>query len=289
MTVFAASGDGGSGTVPNAGVGYPASDPLVTGCGGTTIEDVSGTSFSEVAWSGSGGGVSAEFPLPSWQSTAGVPPSANPGGHVGRGVPDVAGNGDPNSGYWLVQNGSPTGLWGGTSAVCPLYAGLVALLNAHLGEWVGYLNPNLYAFPGVCRDVSSGSNGAYNAGPGWDACTGLGSIIGEALQEAWPPAQRSIEVSIVRTDPGGDVPGSHLPVTMDFAITGTGFTRRGPVAGLPQPVSADNFGAFSYGVRIRPAGSPGHPGFHPRPGEFFSVTDVDAGVTVSAIISLIEG
>ena len=186
VTVLAATGDNGSGTPPNAGVNYPASDPWVTACGGTTIENVSGATFTEVAWTGSGGGVSAVFPLPSFQSWANVPHSANPGGHVGRGLPDVAGNADPNSGYWLVQNGSPTGLWGGTSAVCPLYAGLVALLNANLGEPAGYLNYNLYAFEGpyVYRDITSGNNGAYSAGPGWDACTGWGSINGTALLTA---------------------------------------------------------------------------------------------------------
>jgi kumamolisin len=193
VTVFVSSGDGGSGSP--AEVLYPASDPWVCGCGGTTIENVSGSSFTQVVWGGSGGGVSNHFPKPYWQSWAGVPVSVNPAGHVGRGVPDVAGNADPASGYALILNGKSIGVWGGTSAVAPLYAALVALLNASLGEPVGYLNYNLYAFAGpyVYRDIVTGSNGSYSAKPGWDACTGFGSIDGAAMLEAlWgvglPPA-----------------------------------------------------------------------------------------------------
>ncbi len=186
VTVFAASGDSGSGASPNAGVNYPASDPWVTGTGGTTVENVSGSTFSQTTWSGSGGGVSAIFPLPAYQVAAKVPPSVDPGHRVGRGVPDVAGNADPASGYPLILNGASAGNWGGTSAVAPLYAGLVALLNASLGERVGFLNTNLYAFAGpfVFRDITTGGNGAYNAGPGWDACTGYGSIDGNDLLTA---------------------------------------------------------------------------------------------------------
>jgi kumamolisin len=184
VSVFVSSGDGGSGSP--AEVEYPASDPSVTGCGGTTISDVSGTSFTQTAWGGSGGGVSSVFPPQSWQSWAGVPPSVNPQGHIGRGVPDIAGNADPASGYQLILNGQSIGVWGGTSAVAPLYAGLVAVLNAALGEPLGFLNDNLYSFEGpyVFDDVTSGSNGAYNAGPGWDPVTGLGSINGSPMEVA---------------------------------------------------------------------------------------------------------
>lgn len=184
VTVFASSGDGGSGNP--AEVLYPASDPWITACGGTTVENVSGPSFTQVTWSGSGGGISNFFGLPDWQAWAKIPHSVNPAGHIGRGVPDIAGNADPNSGYMLILHGAPTGPWGGTSAVAPLYAGLVTLLNANLGEPVGYLNYNLYAFAGpyVYRDITVGSNGLYNAGPGWDACTGFGSVDGNAIVTA---------------------------------------------------------------------------------------------------------
>jgi kumamolisin len=193
VSVFVSSGD--SGSQSPAQVEYPASDPSVTGCGGTTISNVAGTSFTQTAWAGSGGGVSSVFPLPSWQSWAKVPPSVNPKGHVGRGVPDVAGNGDPASGYQLILNGQSIGVWGGTSAVAPLYAGLTAVLNAVLGLPLGFLNNNLYTFEGpyVFDDVTTGSNGAYGAGPGWDPVTGLGSINGSSMEVAMlgiglPPA-----------------------------------------------------------------------------------------------------
>jgi hypothetical protein len=192
VTVFAATGDYGS----NCGIGdgvahvlYPGSDPWLTACGGTSIANVSGTTFTEDTWPSTGGGISNIFPLPYWQNWAGVPHSANPAANSGRGIPDIAGNADPSSGYELILYGSANGPWGGTSAVAPLYAALVALLNADMGEPVGYLNYNLYAFAGsnVYRDtndgVSNASNGApgYKSGPGWDACTGFGSVNGTAL------------------------------------------------------------------------------------------------------------
>ena len=181
VSVFASSGDSGSNNP--AQVLYPASDPWVTGCGGTTIDHVGGGAFTEVVWGGSGGGVSTVFGRPYWQNWAGIPASLNPPGHIGRGVPDIAGNADPSSGYLLIQNGNPVGPIGGTSAVAPLYAGLVALLNASLGEPVGYLNYNLYALAGpyVYRDIVTGNNGLYHSNPGWDACTGFGSVAGNAL------------------------------------------------------------------------------------------------------------
>jgi len=194
VTVLAASGDAGSDcNIGNrrAHVLYPASDPYVLCCGGTRISDVSGPSFVETTWSHSngttGGGVSDVFAKPIWQIWAGIPLNVNDR-HLGRGIPDVAGNADPFSGYSIVVDGTPQ-TTGGTSAVAPLYAGLVAVLNAELGEPVGYLNPNLYMFANspVFRDSADGAtnatNGApgYHAVPGWDACTGFGSIRGDEL------------------------------------------------------------------------------------------------------------
>jgi hypothetical protein len=199
VTVLAASGDHGS----DCGIGdghahvlYPASDPWVTSCGGTIISNVSGVSFKEDTWQdnngwATGGGVSTIFPPQNWQAWSNVPGSVNDG-HRGRGVPDVAGNADSASGYNLIVGGSSTGAVGGTSAVAPLYAGLVVLMNASLGEPVGYLNYNLYTLAGpyVYRDIadniSNATNSApgYAAGAGWDACTGLGRIDGNALMNA---------------------------------------------------------------------------------------------------------
>jgi kumamolisin len=195
ITVLVASGDSGSSCGLAEGkalVLYPGSDPWVTTCGGTSIKNVSGTSFAEATWNGNGatgGGVSVIFPPQPWQNWAKVPHSANPGGHIGRGIPDIAGNADPDSGYMLFINGALGGPVGGTSAVAPLYAGLIARLNANLGKPAGYLNPDLYALAAtdVYRDISDGQSNATNgspgyiSGPGWDACTGFGSLDGTAL------------------------------------------------------------------------------------------------------------
>jgi len=197
VTVLAASGDQGSDCQIGDGhahVIYPGCDPYVTSCGGTEIENVSGANFTEVLWNdngASGGGVSINFPVPAWQGSVTLPASVNDG-HHGRSIPDVAGNADPNSGYVLTQDGGQVGPIGGTSAVGPLYAGLVALLNAHLNEWAGYLNPTIYEVvaSGVFRDVTAAGSNAfsgapgYPVGPGWDATTGFGSINGRNLLNA---------------------------------------------------------------------------------------------------------
>jgi kumamolisin len=129
-----------------------------------------------------GGGVSVQFALPSYQDSARVPASANPGGQAGRGVPDVAGDADPTTGYAIYVGGQTQGV-GGTSAVAPLWAGLTLLLNEHLGKAAGFVNPQLYALLGTnaFHQVTSGTNGAYSAGPGWNACCGLGTPEGQNL------------------------------------------------------------------------------------------------------------
>ena len=145
----------------------------------------------EVVWSdgsnsATGGGISDVFPLPSYQSAAHIPHSANPGARVGRGVPDVAGDADPETGYEVRVDGENL-VFGGTSAVAPLWAGLIALCNQRLGKPVGFLNPLLYgslAGKGLSRDITSGSNGAYSATPGWDPCTGWGTPDGSAMLNA---------------------------------------------------------------------------------------------------------
>ena len=104
----------------------------------------------------------------------------------GRGVPDVSGNADPNTGYQVLVDGQSMVI-GGTSAVAPLWSGLIALLNQQRGEPVGLLQPLIYALTKsdeAFHDITSGNNGAYKAGPGWDAATGLGSPSGENLSEA---------------------------------------------------------------------------------------------------------
>ena len=195
VTVCAASGDGGSSDGETDGlahVDFPASSPYALACGGTRLYSKGTVITSEVVWNdgpqggASGGGVSDSFPLPAWQAASNVPPSVNRGKHVGRGVPDVSGDADPVTGY-LIQVDGKQGAIGGTSAVAPLWSGLIALINQRLGKPAGYLNLLLYsklAAAGGTRDITVGNNGAYTAGRGWDACTGLGSPDGSRLLTA---------------------------------------------------------------------------------------------------------
>jgi kumamolisin len=205
VTVCCAAGDAGSGdenpdqlaqigATPDgrAHADFPASSPHVLACGGTRLAGSGAAIVSETGWnddskrSATGGGVSDVFAPPSWQAAADVPPSANDGKRHGRGLPDVAGDADPQTGYQVRVDGEDFVI-GGTSAVAPLWAGLVALLNQRLGRPVGFLNPLLYgrlAGSGATRDITQGTNGAYKARKGWDACTGWGSPVGEALLEA---------------------------------------------------------------------------------------------------------
>jgi kumamolisin len=195
VSVCCASGDSGSSDGVSDGashVDFPASSPFALGCGGTTLSGSGSTISSETAWSDSGGGVSDVFALPSWQSKANVPaPPADSSG--GRGVPDVAGDADPNSGYQVRVDGSDL-VVGGTSAVAPLWAALIALMNQQLGRNLGFANANLYGVPGYpgtpgpIHDITTGSNGAYSASRGWDPCTGLGTPDGGRLAQALVPS-----------------------------------------------------------------------------------------------------
>jgi len=188
ITITVAAGDDGSSDGASGNnVDFPGSSPHVLCCGGTTIT-VSGSKITkEVVWNdgsqggATGGGVSTFFSLPTWQANANVPaPSGNAGG---RGVPDVAGDASPTSGYNVLVDGSQE-VVGGTSAVAPLWAGLIALINQQTGKTAGLVNPGLYAAPSAFHDITEGNNGAYSAGPGWDPCTGLGSPIGTAVATA---------------------------------------------------------------------------------------------------------
>ena len=191
ITICCASGDNGSSDGIKDGrahVDFPASSPHVVACGGTRVVATNGAIANEVVWNAgevggaSGGGISDVFALPSWQSAAKVPPSANPGGRRGRGVPDVSGDADPATGYQVRVDGTDA-VYGGTSAVAPLLAALVARITQRLGAPVGFLNPVLYGAAGrsTVHDITKGTNGAYKASKGWDACTGLGSPDGAKL------------------------------------------------------------------------------------------------------------
>ncbi len=201
ITITVASGDNGSsdGATGN-NVDFPASSPHVLACGGTKLTGNGSTITSEVVWNeqasnegASGGGVSNVFALPSWQVNAKVPaPSSSTGG---RGVPDVCGDADPVTGYQVRVDGKNQVI-GGTSAVAPLWAGLIAVSNQQNGKSAGFLQPLIYAAKSASafNDIVSGNNGSFSAGPGWDACTGLGSPIGSKiialLAAATPPKKK---------------------------------------------------------------------------------------------------
>ena len=190
ITVCVASGDNGSSDGVDDGgdhVDFPSSSPFALACGGTTLE-ASGTSIiSEVVWNdganngAGGGGISSFFALPSWQSGLNAVNSQGESiALTNRGVPDVAGDADPETGYDVLIDGTSTVI-GGTSAVAPLWAALLALINQASGTAAGYVNPLLYKNPNALRDITSGDNGDFDAAVGWDACTGLGSPNGTAL------------------------------------------------------------------------------------------------------------
>ena len=189
VTICVASGDNGSGDGVNDGqahVDFPASSPNVLGCGGTRVTAaVGGTAIAaETVWNdgaqggAGGGGVSTFFTLPAWQD--GLQTTQTSGGAAQltmRGVPDVSGDADPETGYQVRIDGTDTVI-GGTSAVAPLWAGLIACINAAKGSTVGFINPTLYGTPTALRDITQGNNGDFTASQGWDACTGLGSPNG---------------------------------------------------------------------------------------------------------------
>ena len=186
ITVFASSGDKGAGRQacndPNNlvfSVSTPASDPEVTAVGGTHLVAGAGGAYqSETAWSGSGGGFSTLFRRPGYQAPFQKDNKA-------RGVPDVAYNADKATGYvvWWMGMGAVVG---GTSAGAPQWAGIIALADQAAGRRLGAINKSLYhigksdAYSSAFNDITSGANtfagaNVFEAKPGWDAVTGLGT------------------------------------------------------------------------------------------------------------------
>lgn len=272
ITVFMAIGDWGAADQLKDGqchVSYPNSDPWVTACGGTIIGDVNPgppARFDEWVWSDAnhpnspfylpnppfppftttGGGVSATFPVPSYQTAAGVAPVSKNDGRTRRGVPDVAGM----VGIQNMRVANTTTNFAGTSAVAPLYAGLTAVVNASLGQNVGFLNPTLYQSGSqICNDITHGNNDSgytpdspfYEASPGWDACTGWGSIDGGRLLAAVSP---TIETAIADSgDFGTTCVGSFVDETLTINNTGastlkiSSITSSSPAFEVPSVVS----------------------------------------------------
>ncbi len=179
VVVLAAAGDndssdGGDGA---ANVDCPASCPHVLACGGT-----SKTASGETVWNnnpgqssgeGTGGGYSSLFAVPPWQSLGGAASQSR------RMLPDVAANADPVTGYEIIVAGQEQ-IVGGTSAVAPLYAGLLAAA----GKKLGLVTAKLWATPSAFVDITSGDNGQYHAAIGPDPCTGLGAPIGATVLAA---------------------------------------------------------------------------------------------------------
>jgi kumamolisin len=188
VTICVAAGDSGSRDGETDGkvhVDFPASSPYVLACGGTKLVTSANKITAETVWhesssSASGGGVSNYFPLPDYQTKTGIPVAIDTK-FKGRGLPDVAGNADPNTGYNVLVDGQQMVI-GGTSAVAPLMAGFIALTNEQQKKPAGFINPTLYSTTGLCRDITSGNNKTtskktgYVAGSGWDACTGWGVL-----------------------------------------------------------------------------------------------------------------
>ncbi|HTI07394.1 MAG TPA: S53 family peptidase [Puia sp.] len=210
VTVCVAAGDDGSDDQVGDGhahVDFPSASPYVLAVGGTTLQQTTGGAINETAWKdgdglrqdnggSTGGGVSVHFPRPQWQAVTVA--SVNPGSIDGRVIPDVAADASANTGYWVVVDGQG-GVSGGTSASAPLWASLIALINAGLGagKQAGYITPLLYQQQAggntlgqeSCRDITTGDNntaaiGGYSAGPGYDAVTGWGVPVGNALLTA---------------------------------------------------------------------------------------------------------
>jgi kumamolisin len=219
ITMTVAAGDNGSSDGVNDGrnhVDFPASSPHVLACGGTNLHGSGSSISAEVVWNdqsqgggATGGGVSDIFPLPAWQAGASVPPPAS--AHGGRGVPDVAGDADPATGYIIRVDGK-TVVIGGTSAVAPLWAGLIALANQQNGAAAGFVQPAIYAAKNknAFLDITVGNNGSFKAGSGWDACTGLGSPIAPRVINAVRPASASAAFKIAAGKSKASVRGSNL-------------------------------------------------------------------------------
>lgn len=233
LSVFAASGDDGARDASPSRtfqVDYPAADPYVTGTGGTRLTLQNGKVLGEVAWNngegrGAGGGGVSPDAVPDYQTGLKIPENANKTGVPGRGVPDIAGNADPATGYRIRVGGSEQ-IIGGTSAVAPLYSALAVRLNEGLGgtRQVGFMNPFLYknGMAGTApffNDITSGTNNGYNTNPGWDAVTGWGSVNGEKLLAAYKGEGKTFAARIANLVPpelktGTDIRFLPMNVTM---------------------------------------------------------------------------
>jgi subtilase family serine protease len=281
QSVFASAGDAGSSDctdangnpMPGAAVDDPASQPFVTGVGGTSLTSL-GPPPGQSVWNGAcsdgpcagGGGVSSFWAMPSYQS--GAPASLhviNPGssgsrcgapsGAFCREVPDVSGDADPSTGVAIFYSGNGLGWqgFGGTSIATPMFAALMALTNASSacgGVPVGFANPVLYGSAGHAysfdfNDVTSGNNdisglGAYGAGGGYDMASGLGSPQADQLAANICNPQVSV------SNPGAQHSVVGVGVSMPVPGSDTaGYPLSYSSTGLPPGITISSAGTIS--------------------------------------------
>jgi len=268
ITVIAAAGDAGSRSSlgPADGQAYvqlPGIHPLVLSAGGTVVGNINGANFEEYVWNdasgATGGGVSRNYPVPSYQ-TAIAPRHVNTG-VTGRGIPDITGEASPASGLIIWVDGVLTQS-GGTSQTTPLFAGLIAVINAAIGKNVGFINPVLYANPGIFRDITASTlgppnnafNGAtgYNVGTGWDGSTGLGGIDGGKMLTVLQAASNRHPALSYSDDGGGAKP---IPSVTDNSF---GFTHPAlPVGTHTIQILANNVVSGTATVTVQAPVTPG--------------------------------
>ena len=292
QSVFAAAGDlgsedcyGESGSAVAGGslaVDDPASQPFVTGVGGTSISGL-GPSPVQKVWNGAcgggpcggGGGISSLWTMPSYQSASpaslnvigpnsSASPCGAPAGRYCREVPDVSADADPASGYLIYFGGRWTGI-GGTSAAAPLWAAFAGLVNASSrcdGSAIGFASPALYeaaatAYASDFDDITMGNNdvlktngGLFAAGPGYDMATGLGTPNGSALATALCGAgmvtPRSTALSL-SCSPSMMLSGATTTCTATVSDIGPGTVSqpRGTVSFSAAPADSGSFAADS--------------------------------------------
>jgi uncharacterized repeat protein (TIGR03803 family) len=236
QTMFQASGDSGAYGGANA-IDAPSDDPNVTVVGGTllTTSGPGGPWSSETTWSGSGGGISANYPLPAWQQGLSAP--ANQGSASFRNIPDVAALADVS--IWLIAFDGEQGAVGGSSAATPMWAGFAALANQQAAAQsrlpIGFLNPTLYAlgrsagYASALHDITTGNNTNsasptnYFAVPGYDLCTGWGTPAGSNLINALVTPPDVLQVfPPTNLTAGGGTGGPFSPAAQNMVLTNIG-------------------------------------------------------------------
>ncbi len=255
QSFYQASGDSGSYT---GGVMPPSDDPNLTVVGGTslTTSGAGGPWQSETAWTGSGGGISTVYPIPSYQQ--GLSMAANKGSLTMRNIPDVSLTADVQM-FLICNNGQGVSV-GGTSAATPLWAAFTALANQYAASngkpRVGFANPALYSigkgtnYATDFHDIVLGNDGGFSALAGYDLATGWGTPAGQHLindlsgVSSQPSFSLSAAPAAITTKPG--TPGtSTVTVTRQSGFTGTVSLA---ATGLPTGVTASFSPASTTGT-----------------------------------------